>query len=32
MGVPFYNGPIVGRDVFVPLDTIIGGRAGAGQA
>jgi len=31
MGVPFYNGPIVGRDVFVPLDTIIGGRAGAGQ-
>ncbi|HRQ64274.1 MAG TPA: acyl-CoA dehydrogenase [Xanthomonadaceae bacterium] len=31
MGVPFHNGPIVGRDVFVPLDTIIGGLAGAGQ-
>lgn len=31
MGVPFQNGPIVGRDVFVPLDFIIGGEAGAGQ-
>ncbi|MFQ6023959.1 MAG: acyl-CoA dehydrogenase [Acidiferrobacterales bacterium] len=31
MGIPFYNGPIVGRDVFVPLDFIIGGRQGAGQ-
>ena len=31
MGVPFQNGPIVGHDVFVPLDFIIGGRAGAGQ-
>ncbi|MDP6389976.1 MAG: acyl-CoA dehydrogenase [Alphaproteobacteria bacterium] len=31
MGVPFQNGPIVGRDVFVPLDFIIGGRDGAGQ-
>ncbi len=31
MGVPFHNGPIVGRDVFVPLDAIIGGRDGAGQ-
>ena len=31
MGVPFQNGPIVGRDVFVPLDAIIGGAAGAGQ-
>ena len=30
MGVPFHNGPIVGRDVFVPLDAIIGGRDGAG--
>jgi acyl-CoA dehydrogenase len=27
MGVPFQNGPIVGKDVFVPLDeAIIGGR------
>jgi acyl-CoA dehydrogenase len=31
LGVPFQNGPIVGRDVFVPLDFIIGGRARAGQ-
>ncbi|NKB55977.1 MAG: acyl-CoA dehydrogenase [Alphaproteobacteria bacterium] len=31
MGVPFQNGPIVGRDVFVPIDCIIGGRAGAGR-
>lgn len=31
MGVPFMNGPIVGRDVFVPLDVVIGGTAGIGQ-
>jgi len=31
MGVPFQNGPNWGRDVFVPLDFIIGGRAMAGQ-
>ncbi len=31
MGVPFMNGPIVGRDVFVPLDSVIGGRDGIGQ-
>ena len=31
MGVPFQNGPIFGRDVFVPLDFIIGGRDGVGQ-
>jgi acyl-CoA dehydrogenase len=31
MGVPFMNGPIVGSDVFAPLDCIIGGRAGIGQ-
>jgi acyl-CoA dehydrogenase len=31
MGVPFMNGPIVGKDVFVPLDQVIGGRAGIGQ-
>lgn len=31
MGVPFQNGPTVGHDVFVPLDTIIGGVEQAGQ-
>ena len=31
MGVPFHNGPIVGTDVFVPLDAIIGGTAGIGH-
>ncbi len=31
MGVPFQNGPTVGHDVFVPIDTIIGGIEGAGN-
>ncbi|GIW53268.1 MAG: acyl-CoA dehydrogenase [Gemmatimonadales bacterium] len=31
MGIPFQNGPNSGRDVFVPLDFIIGGPAMAGQ-
>lgn len=31
MGIPFDNGPIVGEGVFVPLDTIIGGVARAGE-
>src|SRR5262245_20942026 len=31
MGIPFHNGPIVGRDVFVPLDCIVGGAERAGQ-
>ncbi len=31
LGVPFSNGPSRGRDVFVPLDAIIGGRERAGQ-
>ena len=32
MGVPFHNGPIVGKDVFVPLDeAVIGGRPQIGQ-
>jgi acyl-CoA dehydrogenase len=31
MGVPFYNSPIVGRDVVVAIDQIIGGVAQAGQ-
>ncbi|HET7609862.1 MAG TPA: acyl-CoA dehydrogenase, partial [Gammaproteobacteria bacterium] len=29
--IPFQNGPIRGRDVFVPLDAIIGGTKMAGQ-
>jgi acyl-CoA dehydrogenase len=31
LGVPFHNGPNTGRDVFVPLDAIIGGPEMAGQ-
>lgn len=31
LDIPFMNGPNRGRDVFVPLDQIIGGRAGIGQ-
>jgi acyl-CoA dehydrogenase len=31
LGVPFQNGPNQGRDVFIPLDRIIGGVAGVGQ-
>ena len=31
MGVPFQVGPNTGEDVFVPLDSIIGGQAMAGQ-
>jgi len=31
LGIPFQNGPITGRNVFVPLDAIIGGPALAGQ-
>jgi acyl-CoA dehydrogenase len=31
LNVPFQNGPILGRDVFVPLDFIIGGPKMAGQ-
>ncbi|WP_163559568.1 acyl-CoA dehydrogenase [Halomonas sp. NO4] len=31
IGSPFLNGPIKGKDVFVPLDTIIGGEAMIGQ-
>ncbi len=30
-GSPFMNGPINGRDVFIPLDWVIGGRAGVGR-
>ncbi|MCI0340968.1 MAG: acyl-CoA dehydrogenase [Planctomycetales bacterium] len=31
LGVAFQNGPIVGRDVVVPLDAVIGGREGVGH-
>ncbi len=31
INIPFQNGPTRGRDVFVPVDYIIGGRARAGQ-
>jgi acyl-CoA dehydrogenase len=31
LNVPFQNGPILGRDVFVPLDVIIGGPRMAGS-
>ena len=31
MGIPFQNGPNWGRDVFVPLESIIGGPPMAGQ-
>ena len=31
MGDPFLNGPVRGRDIFVPLDTIIGGPEMAGK-
>jgi acyl-CoA dehydrogenase len=31
LNVPFQNGPIQGRDVFVPLDSLIGGPAMAGS-
>ena len=31
LNIPFQNGPISGKDVFVPIDAIIGGPAMAGQ-
>jgi acyl-CoA dehydrogenase len=31
LGIPFQNGPNLGKDVFIPLDSIIGGKSGAGQ-
>lgn len=31
IGAPFENGPIIGRDVVVPIENIIGGAAGAGR-
>jgi acyl-CoA dehydrogenase len=32
IGNPFANGPLHGEDVFIPLDNVIGGREGVGQA
>jgi acyl-CoA dehydrogenase len=31
LNIPFLNGPVAGRDVFIPLDWVIGGRDGIGQ-
>ena len=31
LGLAFMNGPIQGEDVFVPLEAVIGGRAGVGR-
>ncbi|MEM1412702.1 MAG: acyl-CoA dehydrogenase, partial [Pseudomonadota bacterium] len=31
LNVPFHNGPLRGKDVFVPLDAIIGGAENAGK-
>ncbi len=31
LDIPFQNGPTRGRDVFIPLDWVVGGRAGVGQ-
>ena len=31
LGIPFYNCPIDGKDVIVPIDAIIGGKEGAGN-
>lgn len=31
IGSPFLNGPIVGKDVFIPMDWLIGGQAMIGQ-
>lgn len=31
IGDPFYNGPLIGKDVVVPVKNIVGAEAGAGQ-
>jgi acyl-CoA dehydrogenase len=31
LNIPFQNGPITGRDVFIPIDSVIGGEDGIGQ-
>jgi acyl-CoA dehydrogenase len=32
IGLAFPNGPLQGKDVFIPIDNIVGGREGAGKA
>ncbi len=31
LGIPFHNCPVTGNDVIIPVDSIIGGEAGAGK-
>ncbi len=31
LGIPFQNGTVFGKDVFIPLSAVIGGEAGMGQ-
>ncbi|UHD17365.1 acyl-CoA dehydrogenase [Thiocapsa bogorovii] len=31
LGIPFQNGPLTGRGVFIPVDWVIGGRDGIGK-
>lgn len=31
LGIPFHNGPTSGKDIWIPLDSIIGGKEFAGQ-
>jgi acyl-CoA dehydrogenase len=31
LGIPFQNGPNRGKDVFIPIDFVIGGKGGVGQ-
>lgn len=31
LGVAFMNGPVRGKDIFIPIDWIVGGEKGAGQ-
>ena len=31
LGIPFQNGPLVGRGVFIPVDWVIGGQDGIGK-
>jgi acyl-CoA dehydrogenase len=31
LNIPFHNGPITGKDVFIPLDWVIGGEDGVGN-
>jgi acyl-CoA dehydrogenase len=31
LGIPFQNGPLSGRDIFIPIDWVIGGAEGVGR-